>query len=108
MGDFNAQLEVLRQGREMILGLHGTSMAHNDNCEWVISFCAVNGLPIGNTFLQHKLIHKKTWRSPDGMMLNEIDYTCISTRWKSSLQDMRIKRGGDGGQTTICWRENSN
>ena len=73
MGDFNVQL-----GR-------------------VISFCAVNGLTIGNTFFQHKLVHKKTWRSPDGMALDEIEYICISTRGKSSLQDVRVRRGGDMG-----------
>ena len=94
MGDINSQLGPLRQGCETILGLHGTSTAHN-TFEQLISFCAVNGLTIGNTFFQHKLIHKKTWRSPDGMTLNEIDYICISMRWKSSLQDVRVRRGGN-------------
>ena len=31
------------------------------------------------------------------MTLNEIDYICISTRWKSSLQYVRVRRGGDVG-----------
>ena len=31
------------------------------------------------------------------MTLNEIDYICISTRWKSSLQDVRVRSGGDVG-----------
>ena len=97
MGDFIAQLGPLRQGCETILAPHRTSMAHNNNGEWLISFCAVNGLTIGNTFFQHKLIHKKTRRSPAGMTLNEIDYICISMRWTSSLQDVRVRRGGDVG-----------
>ena len=96
MGDFNAQLGPLRQGCETILGPHGTSTAHNNNSERLISFCVVNSMTIGNTLFQHKLIHKRTWRSPDGMTLNEIDYICISTRWKSSLQDVRVRRGDVG------------
>ena len=97
MGDFNAQLGALRQGCETILGPHGTPTAHNNNNEWLISFYAVNGLTISKTFFQHKLIHKKIWRAQDGMTLKEIDYICISTRWKSSLQDVRVRRGGDVG-----------
>ena len=50
MGDFNSQLQPLRQGCETILGSHGTSTAHNNNGEWFISFCAVNGLTIDSTF----------------------------------------------------------
>ena len=56
MGDL---LGALRQGCETILGPHGTSTAHNNNSEQLISFCAVNGLTTGNIFFQHKLIHKK-------------------------------------------------
>ena len=42
-------------------------------------------------------IHKTTWTSPDGFTKNEIDYVCISTRWRSSLQDVRAFRGADIG-----------
>ena len=59
MGDFNAQLGALSQGRETIVGPHGISTAHNNNGERLISFSAVNGLTIGNTFFHHNLIHKR-------------------------------------------------
>ena len=39
------------------------------------------------------------------MTLNEIDNICISTRWKSSLQDVREEVMW--GQTIVCWQENS-
>ena len=55
----NAQLEAIRQGRETILVPHGTSTAYKNNAEWLISFCAVNSMSIGNTFFQNKLVHKK-------------------------------------------------
>ena len=89
VGKFNAQLGALDP--------HGTSVAHNNNGEWLISFCAVNGLTIANTFFQHKLIHKKTWRFPEGMTLNKIDYICMSMRQKSSLQDVRVRSIDDLG-----------
>uniref|UniRef100_A0A914WUP2 Uncharacterized protein n=1 Tax=Plectus sambesii TaxID=2011161 RepID=A0A914WUP2_9BILA len=54
-------------------------------------------MSIGNTFYQHKDIHKKTWRHPDGRVSNEIDYVCIAKRWRSSLLDVKVHRGADVG-----------
>ena len=51
----------------------------------------------GNTYFKHKLILKKTWRSPDGTVENEIDYICISQRLRSTLHDVRVYRGADIG-----------
>ena len=59
------------------------------------SLCVNNGLKIGNTFFQHKNIHKKTRLSPDSNTWNEIDYICINNRWGSSLSDVRVFRGAD-------------
>lgn len=42
-----------------------------------IGLC-MNGLCIGNTYFARKTIHKETWRSPDDIALNEIDYICSS------------------------------
>jgi len=53
-----------------------------------------SNLNIGNTVFAHKRKHKTTWTSPDGFTKNEIDYICISTRWRSSPQDVRAYRGG--------------
>ncbi|KAJ8384508.1 hypothetical protein AAFF_G00204230 [Aldrovandia affinis] len=58
---------------------------------------STNGLSIGNTFFKHKQIHKMTWVSPDGNTRNELDYICTSTRWRSSLVDVRSHRGADVG-----------
>jgi hypothetical protein len=60
-------------------------------------FCNANGLCVGNTYFAHKSIHKKTWWSPDGSVSNEIDYICISKRWRSSLRDVKVRRGADVG-----------
>ena len=97
IGDFNAQLHRDRQGYESVLGPYGESPYRNDNGERLVSFCCTNGVCLGNTFFKHKLIHKKTWTSPDGATQKELDYICISNRWKTSLLDVRVYRGADVG-----------
>lgn len=97
MGDLNAQIGPQRMMLESTLGPHGTAERHNNNGSRLISFCSANGLRIGNTFYAHKNIHKKTWRSPDGRTMNEIDWICISSRWRSSLRDVCVRRGADIG-----------
>ena len=97
MGDFNAKLSKRRHGYEAVLGPFGSSKEINDNGERMLELCSVNKLKIMNTFFNHKQIHKKTWTSPDGKTKNEIDYICISKRWASSIQDVRVKRRADIG-----------
>ena len=97
MGDMNAQLDNIRQGMEQALGSHETSRMINGNGERFFLFCSTNGMSVGNTFFAHKNIHKKTWRASDGTTKNEIDFICISQRWRSSIQDVRVYRGADVG-----------
>ena len=54
-------------------------------------------LVIGGTLFPHKECHKRTWRSPDGVIVNQIDHLAFSKRWRSSLQDVRVLRGADVG-----------
>ena len=97
IGDFNAQLGRDRRGLESVIGPHASSNSFSDNGERLMSFCEHNSLCIGNTYFQHRRIHKKTWRSPDGRTLNEIDFVCISQKWRSSLRDTRAYRKADIG-----------
>uniref|UniRef100_A0A7I4Z1I1 Reverse transcriptase domain-containing protein n=1 Tax=Haemonchus contortus TaxID=6289 RepID=A0A7I4Z1I1_HAECO len=69
IGDFNAKLSLTEPGSSEQLG-------HS---------------------LLHKRIHKETWCSPDGKTRNEIDYICISKKWRTSLRDIRVLRGADVG-----------
>ena len=85
IGDLNAQISADRQGLEQVIGPHGTATQTNDNGDRLLSFCNTNGLCIGNTYFVHKIIHKKTWKSPDGVTNSEIDYICINNRWRSGL-----------------------
>ena len=69
MGDFNTQIDSDRRGQNVAVGLHGTAKETTKNGERLTSLCVDNGLKIGNTFFQHKDIHKKTRLSPNGMKL---------------------------------------
>jgi exonuclease III len=94
MGDLNAEVGSERIGRERKIGSQGIRNI-NENGELFADFCAVNRLVIGGTLFPHKNCHKITWVSPAGNAENQIDHIAISQRWRSSLQDVRYKRGAD-------------
>ncbi|VDI60697.1 Hypothetical predicted protein [Mytilus galloprovincialis] len=82
MGDLNAKVGSKRKGWHREIGPNGIGKI-NDK------------LVIGGTLFKHKNCHKVTWVSPAGNAENQIDHITISQRWRSSLQDVRIKRGAD-------------
>ena len=97
IGDLNAQICADRQGLEQAIGPHGTATQTNDNDDRLLPVCNTNGLCIGNTYFVHKTIYKKTWRSPDSITKNEIDYIPINNRWTSGLSDVGVYGGADIG-----------
>ncbi|CAG2254859.1 unnamed protein product [Mytilus edulis] len=72
LGDLNAKVGKDRTGREREMGPNGIGEM-NENGEIFADFCAVNSLVIGGTLFPHK----------------------TATKWRSSLQDVRNKRGAD-------------
>ena len=56
-----------------------------DNGERFTSMCSL----ICSIF-PHKINHKVTVISPDGRKENQIDHICISQKFRSSLQDLKI------------------
>ena len=95
IGDFNAQIDSDRRGQNVAVGSHETAKETTKNGKRLTSLCINSGLKIGNTFFQHKDIHKKTGLSPDSKTRNKIDYICINNRWRSSLSIVRVFRGAD-------------
>ncbi|KAK1791378.1 hypothetical protein P4O66_013384 [Electrophorus voltai] len=91
---FSGDGEILDIASQIMFGATDQT---NDNGERLLSFSNMNNFCIGNTYFRHKNIHKKTWRSPDGATYNEIDFICISRRWRSALLDVRAYRGADVG-----------
>jgi hypothetical protein len=94
MGDLNAKVGSNNQGWEMVMGRHGLGDM-NENGELFAEFCLNNDFVIGGTLFRHRNIHKVTWVSPDRRTKNQIDHIAISSRWRSSLLDVRNRKGAD-------------
>ena len=96
IGDMNAKLGNDNEGFNEYMGVHGMGEM-NENGLRFASFCMANELVIGSTMFEHRDIHKYTWISPCGRHRNQIDHIAINTRRKSSLLDVRTRRGADIG-----------
>ena len=97
LGDFNAKVTSDRHGCEAVIGGESLHSSSNDNGTRLLDFCAANQLIIGGTLFQHKDIHKGTWRSPNGLTVNQIDHICVSRKFCNSLVDVKVCRGADIG-----------
>ena len=96
IGDLNARTGSVNTDIERVLGKEGFGMINN-NGERLIETCQENNLVIGGSIFQHKDIHKITWKSPDGRTVSQIDHIIINQKWRSSLQDVKARRGADVG-----------
>ena len=92
MGDMNAKVGADNTDREREMGRHGLGEM-NENGEMLADFCSTNSLVIGGTIFSHRKYHKDTWVSPDKLTKNQIDHIMVKQRYKSSLQDVRVRRG---------------
>lgn len=96
MGDLNAKVGSENRNKEMRMGKHG--LGHmNVNGSMFSELCLRQQLVIGGTIFPHKNCHKVSWRSPNGMVQNQIDHIAIDQRWRRSLLDVRNKRSADIG-----------
>ncbi|VDO82482.1 unnamed protein product [Schistosoma curassoni] len=79
MGDFNGKVGMDNTGYGDIMERHGLG-ERNEN---------------GGTILQHKLIHRATWTSPDHTTQDQIDHICINTKFRRTMEYVRTERGAD-------------
>lgn len=96
IGDLNAKLGNENEGFNENMGVHGMGEM-NENGLRFASFCMANELVIGSTMFEHRDIHKYTWTSPCGRYRNQIDHTAINKKRKTSLLDVKSRRGADIG-----------
>lgn len=94
LGDVNAQVGSSNENWETVMGTHGLGTMNN-NGERFAELCGNHDLVIGGTLFRHLNIHKVTWVSPDRRTENQIDHIAINRKWRSSLLDVRNRRGAD-------------
>ena len=70
MGDMNAKLVMDNTGREEVMGWHGARAEMNENGEKFVDFGQMNEMVIGGRLFPHEECQKRTWRSPDGVIVN--------------------------------------
>ena len=91
IGDLNAKVGSLNEGREKTMGKHGCGTINN-NGERLVDICEMNNCVIGGTIFTHKKINKKTWTSPSGRDSNQIDHIIINGKWRHSLENVVVRR----------------
>ena len=94
LGDMNAKIGSDNSGLERVMGKHGLGVM-NDNGRRFTEFCAFNSLVIGGSLFPHKDVHKATWISPDRVTENQLDHITINRKFRTSMLDVRVKRGAD-------------
>ncbi|XP_005096962.1 uncharacterized protein LOC101861886 [Aplysia californica] len=91
MGDANAKIDQDNVGYEGIRRQHGFGQIMNGNGERFANICAFNSFVIGGSVFSLKKILKVAWVSQDGVTLNQINHFCISHRFSSSLEDVKVQ-----------------
>jgi len=95
-GDFNAKVGK----EEMYKPTTGNESLHNEtnnNGIKMIQFAISNGFNVRRSTFPYKDIHKETWYTVDGRIVNQIDHVLISKRFISAITDIRALRGTDIG-----------
>lgn len=94
LGDCNAKIGR-EEIHEPIIGRHSLHRSTNQNGEKLIEFAMEQRLKIMGTCYEHKDIHKATWKSPNGITLNQIDHFLIENQYALDISDVRVYRGAD-------------
>ncbi|VDL64431.1 unnamed protein product [Nippostrongylus brasiliensis] len=85
-GDVNAHIGTNRDGWNNVTGsLRYGNM--NDNGFRLFSFAAANNFIISNTYFQHPLKHRLTWRMPSGKDTAILDYFFIRSRFGNAVHE---------------------
>ena len=94
MGDFNARVGKQREGH--IVGEHGPGI-RNERGENCVRWCQANEQVITNTWFEQHPRKLWTWKSPDNVTKNQIDYITINDRFRNSVQQSKSYPAADCG-----------
>jgi hypothetical protein len=94
LGDFNTKVGK-EDNNYPHSGRNGLHEECNGNRHKLVQFAAATDMIIGGTVFPQKSIHQVTWRSPDGVTMNQIDHILIQKKHSSNLRGVRCKRGAN-------------
>ena len=83
IGDWNAK--VGKQNTAGVTGSFGLGI-RNERGDTMVDFCSRNSLYVMNTMIKQHTRRLYTWKSPDNITRNQIDYILYTCRWKSSIK----------------------
>ncbi|GBP61537.1 Craniofacial development protein 2 [Eumeta japonica] len=87
MGDFNAKVGAPKENEDLVMKQYGHG-TRNNRGQKLINFALEHKLTIINTCFKKKPNQKWTWRSPNGLHKNEIDY--ILTNQPRSFTNLEV------------------
>jgi hypothetical protein len=84
---------MLKWGRSRYIDLSLENSLYkrpNNNRMRLINFASSRNIAVGSTMFEHKDIHKRTWKSPDGNVFNQINHILIDAGHCSDLMYVRV------------------
>ena len=95
MGDFNGKVGQQLQGDEGAVGAFGLG-ERNERGTRLVQFATSKNLRIENTFCKKSKNRKWTWKSPNGAVMNEIDYILSNRNVVLNIEAIqRVNVGSD-------------
>ena len=97
MGDFNSKVGRIVDSNEKGVAGSFRLVERNDCGIRLVEFAMENEMAITNTMFMNYKRRLYTWTSPDGYTKNQIDYTLVNRRWRTSVSATRTLPGADCG-----------
>ena len=97
MGDFNSKMGRIVDSNEKGVAGNFRLVERNDCGIRLVEFDMENEMAITNTMFMNYKRRLYTWISPDGDTKNQIDYTLVNGRWRTSVSATRTLPGADCG-----------
>ena len=107
IGDFNAKVGKSDTEWPEVVGKYGLGERNNRGSH-LLQFCVINQLIITNTMFRHPEKRKATWISPNGLVMNQIDFIITQEKWKSRIKNSRAYHSADIGSDHFLLLANIN
>lgn len=92
MEDWNAHIGNQERRGHGTMGKHGLECEINNNGQRMLDFCIINQILIGNTWFNHKNIHKITYEVQGLEHRSMIDYITYTKNMRYAVNDVKAIR----------------